>query len=43
MQAKSAKFIGTSSSTLLHNHRMRNLHLCTLAVVMANCSYGIYI
>jgi len=26
---------------LLHNHRMRNAHMCTLAIVMATCSYGI--
>jgi len=26
----------------LHNHRMRNAHMCALAIVMATCSYGIY-
>jgi len=26
---------------LLHNHWMRNAHMCTLAI-MATCSYGIY-
>jgi len=29
-------------AALLHNHRMRNLHMCTLAIVVATCSYGIY-
>ena len=27
---------------LLHNHRMRNAHMCILAIVMATCSYRIY-
>jgi len=28
---------------LLHNHGMRNTHMCKLAIVMATCSNGIYI
>jgi len=27
---------------LLHNHRMHNVHMCTLSIVMVTCSYGIY-
>jgi len=29
-------------AALLHNHRMCNAHMCTLAIVMATCSYWIY-
>jgi len=34
---------GSGTMALLHNHRMRNSHLYALAVVMATCSYGLYI
>ena len=31
-----------TTGALLHEHWMRNPHMCTLAIVMATCSYGIY-
>jgi len=31
-----------TTEVLLHNHRMRNAHMCTLAIVLATCSYRIY-
>jgi len=27
---------------IIAHQRMRNAHMCTLAIVMATCSYGIY-
>ena len=43
MQVTSAVFvIGSELPGHLHNHRMRNVHMCTLAIVIATCSYGIY-
>jgi len=33
--------IGSEHRALLHNHRMRNAHMCILAIVMATCSYQI--
>jgi len=29
-----------TTAALLHNHQMRNAHMCTLAIVMATCSSG---
>ena len=44
MQVKSAMFvIGSEPPGNLHNHWMRDAHMCTLAIVMATCSYGIYL
>ena len=34
--------IGSELPGHLHNHWMRNAHMCALAIVMATCSYRIY-
>jgi len=42
-QVKSAVFvIGSELAGHLHNHRMRNAHMCALPIVMVTCFYGIY-
>jgi len=42
-QVKIAVFvIGSELPGHLHNHWIRNAHMCALAIVMATCSYGIY-
>ena len=33
--------IGSELQEHLHNHWMRNVHMCALAIVMTTCSYGI--
>jgi len=43
MQVKSALFvIGSELPGHLHNHLIRNEHMCALAIVMVTCSYEIY-